>query len=68
MVRSGNDPPVFRVPRNGERPVFWPLCGNALKEEKEDYFFNAFGIVGQWAACAAASVMMTEVPWRLFFS
>lgn len=30
MVRSGNDPPVFRVPRNGERPVFWPLCGKAL--------------------------------------
>lgn len=30
LVRSGNDPPVFRVPRKGERPMFCPLWGSTL--------------------------------------
>ena len=33
LVRSGSDPPVFRVPRKGVMPVFSLLCGKALKKK-----------------------------------
>lgn len=40
LVRSGSDPPVFRLPRKGERPMFCPLWGCVLENRKMNTTFH----------------------------